>query len=355
MEVAWCILVYMETPAPSSEPMAQAQSPQSPVVVVPPTGGHKVFVSSVVAMLLLAGVYGAYAKMSGVWPFASTPEPTAAVSPSPSETVSPTADPLAGWKTYTNTEYGFEVKYPAQGGVEGEVKIGSKIVFFPDVNNKQIGGGIWTISIWPNATNTTERGAQTIFAGKTAYREQVTGEIGSDFIRIIVPLGATELVIDSPINDPISTQILSTFKFTTTATSGWKTYTDARYGFSLRYPPDYRENPFGQPVEPLAVSFVQVGPDGMELPVFSVWVIASTLSPDAWLHSAEASSIAGDLAGYRISTYSIGLRAVVDASPIELGTHLRIFSENGRIVVFADLSGLTDPVPASMQTFVFTK
>ena len=139
-------------------------------------------------------------------------------------------------------------------------------------------------------------------------------------------------------------------------TADWKTYTNTQYGFTVKYPTDYRVNPFGQPTEKgLAVSFVQTGTEGTDLPSFFIWVIASTLSPDAWLKTTAAGAIVGDMTYHRITTYSIGQRTVVDASPTELGTHARVFSEGSQIVVFADVSGIVDPVPSAIQSFKFTK
>ena len=125
--------------------------------------------------------------------------------------IEPTSAVPADWKTYTNTQYGFEFGYPVGGQVD---ELDSKIVIFSDAKNREVGGGVSTIIVWQSPTDTISRGAKTTFAGKTAYKEVVPGEIGNNFSRIVVPLGRNDIVIDSPLNNTSLDQILSTFKFT---------------------------------------------------------------------------------------------------------------------------------------------
>ena len=66
-------------------------------------------------MLAAVLVYFAFLKKPGevaVSP-TPTPTPTKTVTPTPTKTATPTPDETANWKTYTNTKYGFEFKYPA--------------------------------------------------------------------------------------------------------------------------------------------------------------------------------------------------------------------------------------------------
>ncbi len=67
-----------------------------------------------VAALAVGGYFaGAYYMANYqdfyLWPYEAE-APIATFTPRPSPT--PTPDPTAGWKTYTNAEYGFEFKYP---------------------------------------------------------------------------------------------------------------------------------------------------------------------------------------------------------------------------------------------------
>jgi len=61
----------------------------------------------------------------------STPTPTPKTSPitvvaTPSE-LTPTPDPTADWKTYTNTKYGYSIKYPSNWWIEREYALISDI------------------------------------------------------------------------------------------------------------------------------------------------------------------------------------------------------------------------------------
>lgn len=58
-------------------------------------------------------------------------------SPLPSETPIPSADPTADWKTYTNTKYNYEFKYPSDFNLEkstsGEyfqTKLNNRLIFY---------------------------------------------------------------------------------------------------------------------------------------------------------------------------------------------------------------------------------
>lgn len=87
---------------PQPELNNQPVIPQEPVPApIPPKHFGPKFFIAIVAILVVAG-----AACGGIWWWANHP----LVSPHP--VASPTLDPTADWKTYTNTEYGFEFKYP---------------------------------------------------------------------------------------------------------------------------------------------------------------------------------------------------------------------------------------------------
>ncbi len=71
--------------------------------------GSATVILLVVLVIVLAGVlvYFAFLKKPGEVAVSLTPTPT------PTKTATPTPDETANWKTYTNTRYGFEVKYPS--------------------------------------------------------------------------------------------------------------------------------------------------------------------------------------------------------------------------------------------------
>ena len=99
------------TPAPMTSPMSPPPMPKkgmSPWLAV-----------GIAAVVILA--YVAFSAYAGMWPFAPaasvSPTPTASAgalptaSSTPTATISATPD-TTGWKTYTNTQYGFSIKYP---------------------------------------------------------------------------------------------------------------------------------------------------------------------------------------------------------------------------------------------------
>lgn len=60
----------------------------------------------IIISLLLVAIYGAYAYYMDMWPFGPDEEITLSASPST------TPDATANWKTYTNTQYGFQLDLP---------------------------------------------------------------------------------------------------------------------------------------------------------------------------------------------------------------------------------------------------
>jgi hypothetical protein len=86
----------------------------------------KIFVSVLGIFVFAGAVFGAYKLgQRQVQP----PQPT----PTP-EVATPTPDPTADWKTYTNTEYGYSIKYPKDWNTsepEGGPERGRRINFHP--------------------------------------------------------------------------------------------------------------------------------------------------------------------------------------------------------------------------------
>lgn len=220
---------------PASSPVPTptfTPSEQNPIII---DHKHRPIVGGAFIIIVLTlSIFVGGLLFANYWP--NTDEPVVVTTPTPSASA---AGVPADWKTYTNTEYGFEVKYPVGGQVD---ELDSKIVIFSDAKNREVGGGVSTIIVWQSPTDTISRGAKSTFAGKTAYKEVVPSEIGNDFSRIVVPLGRNDIVIDSPLNNTGLDQILSTFKFIEPISAvpvDWKTYTNTQYGFEFRYPGDW--------------------------------------------------------------------------------------------------------------------
>ncbi len=85
----------------------QSQEPQYQAPTPPPKHflNKKFAITFVILILLGAGAY------AGIW-YWQNQQVAQEVAPTFTPRPSATADPTADWKTYTNTQYGFEVKYP---------------------------------------------------------------------------------------------------------------------------------------------------------------------------------------------------------------------------------------------------
>jgi flagellar basal body-associated protein FliL len=68
----------------------------------------------VIVIVVLVGTIGYFAFVKKSEPVAQQPTPTPATTQTKTPAPTPTSkDETSSWKTYTNTEYGFELKYPA--------------------------------------------------------------------------------------------------------------------------------------------------------------------------------------------------------------------------------------------------
>ncbi|HUQ85727.1 MAG TPA: hypothetical protein VM077_05360 [Candidatus Limnocylindrales bacterium] len=181
-------------------------------------------------------------------------------SPTPASNAA-TADPTASWKTYTNTKYGFSFKYHDKYTFEKEddekatfsgkyvdqvipseltlyfqpvtnlpsLKNCSVAPFNPTIKSSCINGEVETFTV----NGVQFRKAQVSTGTSTSqasnsYIVQTTNKPYIELFRNVIG-GGYEQSID---------QILSTFNFTdqTTDTAGWKTHTNEKYGYSIKYP-----------------------------------------------------------------------------------------------------------------------
>lgn len=80
---------------------------------MPEKSRQKTFTPKFIALLVLLLVLGLGAA-AGVWYWQISQVPASVALPVHTEK----KDPMAGWKTYTDTQYGFEIKYPADWKTE---------------------------------------------------------------------------------------------------------------------------------------------------------------------------------------------------------------------------------------------
>jgi hypothetical protein len=224
---------------------------------------NKNFLVMFVVLLVLGG--GVYAY---VWQYQSNLA---------SQEIAPTytsrADSMVDWKTYTNTEYGFEFKYPASlynktdkygpialestplrllmggalpndAGIKGKDYTNDGYRIFATTREKNKVVIDLTTSVPDSYTSTKIN-----IPGAVAYRIDDTGGVTCGPQVLInapaVPDKYVELgycaQTDYPV-DPLFNQILSTFKLTTPITiSNWQKYTNIEdYKFSVRYPLNWK-------------------------------------------------------------------------------------------------------------------
>ena len=168
----------------------------------------KVWLPIIVVVVLVGGYFVFdYVKHSFLIP------PTdSRISPTP--TVSSTPDPTADWKTYTNSQYGFEFKYPNDKSVNtsaNDVLVlnqGDPGVIILRMNFVPIGSSIGdNETSWEQITLNGKRAFKRSFATETWIVTELyvnPNGIQSKELRIITPNS----------NMSLSDQILSTFKFT---------------------------------------------------------------------------------------------------------------------------------------------
>lgn len=196
---------------------------------------------SIIILIVLLLVSTAYA---GIWWWSNQQEANVVIpifTPRPSVSATPTKD----WKTYTNTEYGFQLTFTDEWMGYKVVKTTPSYLSNPYVN--------YAIQI-PTSDHAYKTGYATPFS-VTVYPLSMLKYLSS---------GDSERAQNSKLGQNNSylftnsdgswqdipteyrgknmqiPQILSTFKFTNSAdTSTWKTYIDAGYGFSFQYPADW--------------------------------------------------------------------------------------------------------------------
>ncbi|MFH1938461.1 MAG: PsbP-related protein [Patescibacteria group bacterium] len=175
-------------------------------------------------------------------------------------------DPTTNWQTYTNEEYGFELKYPLSWQIKqtgDDFKLNNKE---KDYNLEMgliipisisIGNDTYNSSIDKYLTNDQIKKIlkdnTVLIGGKEAYIVQgVTPPVCHDF-RIIfandkvfnINNNACGIKVvnqdDGDYVDKIFNQILSTFKFIEVdETADWQTYRNEEYGFEVKYPSDWK-------------------------------------------------------------------------------------------------------------------
>lgn len=262
----------------------QPEQPQAPIQqtaitnapIKPKKAFKKWILVTLVIILVLSLPIGGYLLLSkmGIKPKASTitiqnTKPTPA--PNPSESWKISDFETKGMKIYKNTKYNFSFIIPSNW----KAKFESNRISFNSVDysyNESImefKGGSINIYYEKSNFNTIEEFYKDFdskphggIPGLTrsivridnlnAYQTPATDGPASNINTVLINNNIKfDIDISYEVNNknyiPIYNNLLASFKFTDTETtvdtSGWKTYTDSRYDFSLKYPQNMNENP----------------------------------------------------------------------------------------------------------------
>jgi hypothetical protein len=187
------------------------------------------------------------------------------LTPTPTTNTTSTAD----WKTYTNN-FGYSIKYPIDWTVDSKdpkavtlnsaesISNNSKcngegpncendvtIFYFNQLTDLTQGSNATNLEDYINNSTVLNESKKITFAGEPAV-EGTEGGISAWYNIYVEKSGHIyeihfgKAATKDEIN-PIEQQILSTFQFTDSpavSTAGWKTYTNAIYNFSIKYPSD---------------------------------------------------------------------------------------------------------------------
>lgn len=205
---------------------------------------QKGFAPILIIFLVLIAIGGAYyfgTKRGNVFP-TPTQTPTSITTSTPTQitpTVKPTADPTANWKTYANSSYSYQIKYPSDWSVirEDKDKPAFKTIVQLTPNNSTNNLPSVVVVIEQNTFDTVYNGLKEIserykgtFKQFTVNNlitnankaEFITGAGDSDYnIQVIFEKNKLAYNIEFLSNNPpdpneikLFDQILSTFKFT---------------------------------------------------------------------------------------------------------------------------------------------
>jgi len=230
--------------------MPQMPQEPAPMLIPPKHFGPKFFVALVAIIILAGASYGA------IWWWWGRQQIAQEVVP----TFTPRTDETADWKTYTNTQYGFEFKYPADWTLQDGKEQGISPMFNSVIITKNLSNKEYLRISFTSSKENLQQG----FSGQekislagiewigSQYNNGVPGEdaphdslayfskyAGLNFQVDLYPVTFLPYSTNRDIN-PILNQILSTFKFTDSVdTSTWKTYTNTQYGFEVKIPTDW--------------------------------------------------------------------------------------------------------------------
>jgi len=197
---------------------------------------------------VLAWQYGWIGKSS-----APTPTPQVTSIPQPA----PTPDETAGWQTYRNEEYGFEMKYPSEYSIKKYTGANDTYLIMIEFSKYDVveipmpqpylSVGVYNepsdINEWLQQNGLGEgwnKNENFLVDGKKAIYLTGGFELGAKPI-VIIPYQNKIFRLENYATSYFD-QMLSTFRFIEPIdTSNWQTYRNEEYGFEIKYPSFYEQ------------------------------------------------------------------------------------------------------------------
>lgn len=316
--------------------------------------------------------------------------PTCEFAPCPITQVSPTQslDETANWKTYTNTNQGFTIKYPASFFITGEhwqegylqlsnfdSEVGNGAPN-PTRDKGRLAIEIWTfkkdktqpLKAWIEENKRKHEGDVQVLSQTDLLidnHEAVKNEsiaMGGFVGEIYVNKDSEKVIAITGYVDYLGmkdtfTQILSTFKFTDQTTqsitspdetSNWQTYDNSKGSYSFKYPADYfkfqQENGSGVYLAPSAGT----GGNGPKfLGSTDLWLEVSNETPvDFPANTPKTSVVIGGLPGDK---YSSSFPAV--AENVTVYNYLGVVQKNNGLYTISLSSWNADTIKQSEKLF----
>lgn len=308
--------------------------------------------------------------------------PSAQTTPVSSITeASPTIDPAAHWKTYTNNKYRFEFKYPANLSLDpmgGSALLGFKLEnpsmvvtfsLYDMMNSASLSD--WIVGHGPNTAVSFFPNAQEIHSSKRNNYEAVewkdyVPEENTEQGSIALSYNNLAYVFNlyKPTDDSSKTfdQIIATFKFI----NEWKTYNSLGNIYTFQYPPNWiLHESSSVPGTAKSVSVSSPEPNNKlndeDVYSFDVGYVVYKTIPEYVSHLKELKS----LSGYR--TIQIGNIEAVQAlfpGSEQAVTMIKIFVVDrnqgyeltyGSLKDYASLDQFTNITPDILSTFRFVE
>jgi hypothetical protein len=238
----------IQNPVVESQPVSEI--PSTTPVNPKPKFSLSAIIGIIIFLLLAGGAAAGYVYREPLMKLVINPTPTPTISISPT----PSPDPTADWQTFTNTPYGYSIKYPKDFVAQPPIPSNGRDIDI--ILPKKKGLTHVFISLTDNTNNLTAGawlneqqglhtpGVEVVINGIPGVKTTIAGATGTNIDYLLSKnKWIYDLELDS-LGDPngIITleQILSTFKFadsTTVDTSNWKTY--SYKGVSFMYPSNW--------------------------------------------------------------------------------------------------------------------